>query len=391
MDKKRAIFLIVAVGVTAALVASVLTSYFTAKRLKSSEIYVEKAQYEMILDYYTVQDIGNLINQYYYRDVKLNELTTGAMEGSLRALGDGYSMYYPEQVFQHIEDSYIAQGMLLVEDKDTGYCRVSKVFADTPADEGGVLQGELVTAVGGVSTTQMDLAAAVARLRGQDGTTVDVTLFSDNDTRTITITRNSQNLQVVFTDMLDGGIGYIDIVEFSQSSVSDFKKALASLTEEGAKGIIIDLRENPGGYLSQATEMADMLIETGLITYSIDKANYKNEWKADSSSDWKGKVAVLADNGTAGAAEIFAGALKDSGRAQIVGQKTAGKGAALTLLQLPNSLDGIRLVSGYYYTPNGNEIEGNGIAPDREVVQEGAAADISADQQLQAAIAIIQE
>ena len=205
----------------------------------------------------------------------------------------------------------------------------------------------------------------------------------------VSFIRKTPNTQVVFSDILENSIGYIDIAEFSGSSVSDFEKAVKTITDEGANAVIIDIRDNPGGYISQASEIADKFLSSGDIYYTLNRTNEKFVISADEKCDVSLPVVVLVNENTKGAAEVFAAALKDNGAATLVGTTTNGKGAVLTTMQIPNTGDGLRLVSAYYYTPNGEAINKIGVAPHEKVFMDENLGDAQSDTQLQKAIEIL--
>ena len=371
MTKKQIIILCVIVAVAFTVVSSTLTYYFTTN--SRGEIYLSGDEYERLMNYFEQDEIAELIAENYYDEVDRTALIDGTFKGMVESLGDGYSRYYDEEDFQYFdataEGSYIGQGMLLTED-ESGYVRVSRVFPDTPAYEANITAGALILSIDGRDTREIDVENTVSRLRGKDGIDVKLRIRIGDEETDVEFTRRSSELQVVFTDMLSDEIGYIDIVEFSGNSVSGFTDALESLNEEGATSIVIDLRNNPGGYISQASEIADMLLDGGQIYYTIGKDGEKFSITADSATSCSLPIVVLADETTKGAAEVFAAALKENGRAQIVGNRTYGKGVVISMLRIPSSGAGIRLVTAHYYTPTGAPINEVGVTPDQVISAE---------------------
>lgn len=371
MTRRKFIFSLLAVFLTTAVVTGALVYTWTMHRFKDGkEIYIEANAYGDMFKYYELNDLKQIILDSYYKNVDEEDLLEGSLEGMVEALGDGYSAFYQEEDFvsfdEKSEGSYIAQGMMLKKDEETGYIEVTRVFPDTPADEHKIQAGDLITVIDGRDTRQIEVDNAAGRLRGIDGTTVEFTVLSGEKRINVSLVRKSSEVQVVFTDMVDDEIGYIHVLEFSGSSVDGFKEALENMKEEGAKAIVIDLRQNPGGNISQATEAADMLLDNGQICSTKDRKGQGSVWTADQEVLTDLPLVVLVDKDTAGAAEVFAAALQENGRATIMGEQTAGKGVQISLFQLPSSGDGIKLVTAQYLTPKGRMLHGTGVTPDVE-------------------------
>lgn len=191
--------------------------------------------------------------------------------------------------------------------------------------------------------------------------------------------------------MLGSQIGYIDIVEFSGSSVDDFKKALETMNKEGAKAIVLDIRNTPGGYISQASAVADLLLDGGDIYSTKGKDNAVFTISAKEGVETTLPMILLVNNETKGVAEVFAAALQENGAAEVIGEQTYGKGVVMSTLQVPNSGDGLRMVTAFYYSPKGNAINEKGVTPDIPVEMTEAAETSDGDPQLQKAIETLQE
>ena len=390
MNKKQIIALCAAIAFVFAACAAV-TTFLIMRNSNKDEIYVAGDRYERLLKFFELDDIADLVDEHYYKEMESDELVRGALEGFLSELGDGYSKFYPEEYFKYFDEntegSYMGQGMLVDKDDKTGYIIVKRVFADTPAYEQNISAGNMIKAIDGLDTSLMDAESAVSCLRGADGTDITLTVLAGETEMEVKFIRKNPKSQVVFSDMLENSIGYIDIAEFSGSSVSDFKNAVKTITDEGAKSVIIDIRDNPGGYISQAAEIADMLLSSGDIYYTLNRTGEKFVISADSSTDLSIPIAVLINEETKGVAEVFAAALKENNAATLVGTATYGKGVVLTTMQVPNTGDGIRLVTAHYYSPDGNPINKDGVTPNSTVVPaESAGTSAESDTQLQKAI-----
>jgi carboxyl-terminal processing protease len=225
-----------------------------------------------------------------------------------------------------------------------------------------------------MDTREMDAESAVSCLRGKNGVDITLDVLAGDSAIQLTFVRKSVNTQVVFSDMLESGVGYIDIMEFSGSAESNFRKELKTMADEDARAIIIDIRNVPGGYISQASAIADMLIESGDIYTTKGRDNAVFTISAKNGRETELPIYLLVNEDTKGVAEVFAAALKENGIAKVIGTQTYGKGVVMSTLQVPNSGDGVRLVTAFYYSPKGNPINGAGVTPD-EVVADAAASD----------------
>lgn len=372
MSTKRIVLILCIVAIISASSAVLLTYGAAYASVRSEgEIYIKSDEYDKLMRFFELNSVEKRINESYYKDVDAETLIDGAFYGMVESMGDGYSRFYPEEDFKEFDEksegSYIGQGMMLEEDT-SGFKRVVRVFPGTSADEANVLVGDLILAVDGRDTRKIDMDNTVSRLRGADGTTLTLKLLNSEGKKVdIELVRTSPEMQVVFTDMLDNEVGYVDIVEFSGSSVEDFKDALKFLESEGAKAAVIDLRGAPGGYISQAVEIADMLLPECKIAESRRKLNNeRTEWKSDKNVLWTKPLCILTDEKTMGVAELFAAAMKENNRATLVGERTKGKGVTLSFFQIEQSGAGMKLVTGEYFSPMNNPIC-DGVTPNVEV------------------------
>ncbi len=387
MDKKKIIVLLVAVFITAAAASSFIT-YKLTKNNEVNDIYIPESEYDRFLSYFEMEDIRSLIGEYSLTEADRETLINGAKNGMVSALGDGYSRYYPEELFRLLDDgadgSNIVMGAALKKDPKTGCCVITKVYPDSPASEAGLSEGELISRIGDYPTAYMELDEAILRLRGQDGTEISISVLREEGETPVTLARKTSSYEVVFTDVPAEGIGFVEIFEFSQNSADQLDKAISQLKKEGITKLIIDLRGTNGGFASQAIESADFFLTGGTIARSQGKE--ENTWTADKEQSFEGEIILLIDGETAGAAEIFIAALGN--RAETIGEKTAGKVPVFSYVQLPNSGNGLKIVSGYYTMPDGSAIEGKGIAPDY-LRTGGSGGSLETDAQLQAALELL--
>lgn len=308
------------------------------------------------------------IDQYFLYEEDYAAVAESVYKGMLNGLDDPYSHYYTQEEYAALMESssgtYCGIGATVTKDEETGYVRVVSMFEGSGALESGVQVDDLITEISGTDIADMDVSSAAALMKGEEGTTVDITIYrpSTGETLSFTIKRHQIDIDTVVSQMLDNHIGYILITEFDGVTAKQFKKALEELEAQGMEGLIVDLRDNPGGLLTSVNSILDMLLPEGLITYTEDK--YGNRETYTSDADWNDvPMAVLVNGSSASASEVFAGAMKDYERAMLVGTQTFGKGIVQTIRQLPDG-SAIKLTIARYYTPNGICIHGEGITPD---------------------------
>ena len=304
-------------------------------------------------------------------------------------------------------DLIMVSGAALKQDPNTKQVTVSKVYSGTPSEEAGLKKDDEIVSVDGVEATSEDLTKLVAKIRGKEGTkvTLEIRRGEEADPFTVEVERKNVELPSVDSKLLDNGVGYIQVSEFQTNTASQFEDALDGLTNQGMKGLIVDLRANPGGLLTAVTEMVDRLLpaETvgklpaGTVVYTKDKNGNIQTFGDDDGKQIDCPIVVLVDENSASASEVFTGALKDYGKATVVGKKSYGKGIVQSVLPFYDG-SGMSLTVAKYYTPNGTCIHGIGIEPDVEVDMPDEYKDMYAsmvehdkDTQLQKAIEIIKE
>lgn len=315
-------------------------------------------------------DALTLIQKNYVEEVKLNDLIYGAIKGMLETL-DPHSAFLTPDAYKELQletkGSFGGIGIEITM-KD-GILTVVSPIEDTPAFKAGILSGDQILKIDGKSTKNMNLTDAVKRMRGEEGTKVTLTIMREGFTepRDFTITRAIIQIKSVKYKMLPDELGYIRITQFQEKTEHDFKEALKKL-EEGEKplkGLILDLRNNPGGLLDQAVKICDIFLEDGLIVYTEGRVeNQKIKFTAHKDNETHDyPMVVLVNGGSASGSEIVAGALQDQGRAVIVGTQTFGKASVQTIIPLDDG-SGIRITTARYYTPKGRSIQAKGITPD---------------------------
>lgn len=344
-----------------------------------------------------------LIDTYYLDEVDPENFATGIYRGFIASLNDPYSTYYTKEEYSNLLESssgvYYGIGAVVSQDVKTGIITVVKPYEGTPAYNAGLLPNDIIYKVNGEEVTGKDLTEVVSKIKGKEGTEVVITIYRDgvDEPMDYTIVRQKINIPTIEFEMLDSRnkIGYIQITEFDEITVSQFSDAVSRLERKGMKGLIIDVRDNPGGLLNSVVKILDRLIYKGLLVYTEDKNGQREEKYADDSKQFNKPIVVLINENSASASEIFAGALQDYEKATIVGTTSFGKGIVQSVIPLTDGT-AVKLTISKYYTPKGRNIHGTGITPDVEIeldeeLKKMVTIPHDQDNQLQKAIEIIKD
>ncbi len=313
-----------------------------------------------------------LIDEYYMNEVTTEELRIGAYKGLLEGLGDPYSCYYTAEEYADLMESssgtYCGIGAVVQQNAKTMLITIVKPYVDAPAYKAGMLPGDIIYMVDGVDVTGMEIDSVVAMMKGEAGTIVKVTVVRDGETEPIelTITRDVIEVETIEYEMLANKIGYILISQFDEVTPKQFKDAIEQLEVDGMKGLIIDVRDNPGGLLTAVVDMLDYVLPKGLIVYTEDKYGNKEEFKGKDNHEVELPIVVMINGNSASAAEIFAAAMQDYEKATLVGTTSFGKGIVQSIIPLTDGT-AVKLTVSRYFTPNGVCIHGTGVIPDVEV------------------------
>ncbi|MBI5905934.1 MAG: S41 family peptidase [Deltaproteobacteria bacterium] len=315
-------------------------------------------------------DVLSIIQGSYVEEVDADNLVKGAINGMVQTL-DPHSSYLTPDMLKQVEvETKGAFGGLGIEiGMKDGFLTVIAPIEDTPAARAGLQAGDKIVRIEKDSTKNMSVMDAVKRLRGEPGTKVTIVVVRESspDPKTYTITRDIIKIKSVKSKPMGDGIGYIRLTQFQQDSHAEMERALQGFVKEkgGLRGLILDLRNNPGGLLDQAVKVADEFVESGLIVYTDGRVEaQKTKYAAHKDGTYTGfPIVVLVNAGSASASEIVAGALQDHGRAIIIGQRTFGKASVQTILPMDDG-SALRLTTARYYTPNGRSIQAKGIEPD---------------------------
>ncbi len=330
-------------------------------------------------DYQELQiftDVLTIVKRSYVEEVTTKDLVYGAIEGMLASL-DPHSGFMPPEIYQEMKvDTRGEFGGLGIEiSSRDGVLTIVAPIEDTPASRAGLQSGDHILKIENQYTKDMEIMEAVQLMRGAPETPVSITIMRSTFEKPQEFTLNREVIKVksVKSKTLEDGFGYVRLAQFQERSAEDLGKALEKLREENGgtlQGLILDLRNNPGGLLDQAVEVADRFLSQGLIVYTQGREDdAKMEFSAmRSGTEPDYPIVVLINGGSASASEIVAGALQDHGRAVIMGIQSFGKGSVQTVIPLSDK-SGLRLTTARYYTPNGTSIQARGIVPDVEVLQ----------------------
>ena len=349
------------------------------------------------LDSY-ISKYRSIIDQYYLGEIDEDKLKEGLIKGYVSGLGDPYSEYITkDEMKSYLEDTmgnFVGIGIYMVKNTEYNKIQVLSTIKGSPAEKAGVQPGDIIMNVDGVEYTADDMTVAANNIKGQEGTTVKIELLRGSETIKLELVREKVKVNQVEGKVLTDNIGYIKFTSFDESTSDDFKNEFNNLNSQGIKSLIIDLRNNGGGIVDEALDIADYIVEKDkVLLYEIDKNNNEKVNKSKNDPFITMPIVILANENTASASEILAGALKDLDRAKIVGTKTYGKGVIQQVLSLSDG-SGLKLTVEEYQTPNRNKINKVGIEPDEKVelpdnVNSLLGIDENNDTQLQKAIEML--
>ena len=382
-NKKNKVYKIIMLVVLTAFVTFMVTafsmySYFNNTSLVSmfetvsSQENSENSSKSTDLEKY-LKRIKSTINRYYLWNDQIDEekLKEGAIKGYVEGLGDEYTEYIPaeemEDYTENITGNFVGIGIYMIADKDSGRVVVYYPIPESPAEKAGVKAGDQIISVDGTEYTADDFNTIADYIKGEEGTTVNLEVERNGERIKFEIKREKINTNPITIEMLENNIGYLKLPSFDEDTSKDFEEKVKELQSQGAQSLVIDLRNNGGGIVSEATDIADMLLDKGqTIISTVDKDDKKEITYSKKSTIFTMPITVLVNENSASASEIVAFSLKDNERAKIIGTKTYGKGIIQTLLSLTDG-SGLKITTEEYYTPKGTTIHKVGIDPDEEV------------------------
>ena len=340
-----------------------------------------------------VEEIDDLIEQEYLFEADEDDLSQGMYAGLVDGIGDKYSRYYTKEEYESVQQSneghYEGIGIVMMQDKDSGMVQVAHCYEGSPAEEAGILEGDIIYKVGDTMVADKELSEVSQVIKDSGERVIHLTVYRQSEKKYIEVALEKAEIEIpaVSYQILEDGVGYIAIYQFTAVVPEQFRKACQQLKEQGMDRLIVDLRDNPGGLLTSVCDTLNSFMPKGLMVYTEDKNGNRTEHFSEGETPLDIPLAVLVNQNSASSSEIFAGAVKDYGVGTLVGTTTYGKGIVQKTFGL-NDGSVVKLTVSSYYTPNGINIHGTGIEPDVEVEQPEEATE---DLQLQAALELIRK
>ena len=329
-------------------------------------VTISKEEFELYQKFSKLELLLQIVNAYYYEDADLEKMLDGAAAGLMSGIGDVYSCYYNKEQMDAIKEEstgvYAGVGCQLLADPETMLITVTRVFKGSPAEEAGIRTGDKIVYVNDEYYSAREMDDAVSVMRGQVGETVKITVLRGIETIDFNVVRREVNINYVEYEILPENIGYIILYDFYGDASKGFKEALEKFAEAGVKGVILDLRNNGGGIVDIAVEIADLILPEGVVVSTRDKEGTEEKMTIDDEY-YEFPLAVLVNEYSASASEILAGAVRDYHAGILVGTKTFGKGVIQVELQFTDGT-GMKVTMAKYYTPSGECIHEVGIEPD---------------------------
>ncbi len=319
-----------------------------------------------------LSEIERLINKYYLRDLDKEAEAEGIYAGAVNSLNDVYSEYYTveemKEMMESSEGRFGGIGCYIAYDEEKQYGYIASVIPGFSADRAGIREGDIFYKVDGEDALSWSSEEISKRVKGEEGTTVEIVMLRDGEEMAYTLIREMVSVPTVSSNMLDpdAGIGYIKISEFDSVTKDQFRDALDELKEQGMKGLVLDLRSNPGGDVDVAMDVASHILPKGVITYTVDKAGNREDYNSDGKDELMMPLTVLCNGNTASAAEMLAGAIRDRHKGTIIGKTTYGKGVVQVVVPMSDG-SAVKLTTAQYYLPGGECIHEKGIDPDVEL------------------------
>ena len=368
MKRSSAAILAIIVGIVSCLVTFAVTK----------ELVLKGSDDELSLEEFSrVEDI---IEDNYLRDFDIEDIQYAGLKAMVAALDDPYSVYYTPEEYaafkQEASGEYYGLGMVISIDEVTGLAMVEYFFDGSAAEQAGVEVGDLIISIDDEDVTDKTLQEIGVLCIGEEGTAITIGIKRGDDVLEFSMVRSTVHMDMLAYKMLDDEIGYMKIAQFGGNCEELFNEAITFFKQNNTQGILIDLRDNPGGFLDTVVNVLDVLLPEGKIVYTEDKHGQGETFLSDSDSLGI-PLTLLVNGNTASAAEIFAGAIQDYEIGEVVGTTTYGKGVVQVIIPIPSISAGMKITTSQYFTPKGRSIHGNGIYPDHYVEMQQAFIDDS--------------
>lgn len=378
--------------------------YSSGDSVETSASTLEAESQEAITDDLTtkLKLLEQCADQYFLFDTPdAQDYQDSIYKGFMEALDDPYSCYYTADEYKTLMEStsgsYEGIGVVVSQNVQTKVITVVRPFEGCPGAEAGMLPGDILVEVAGNDVSGIDVSTVVSWIKGEGGTTVDIRVYRESEEKyyDFTVERRAIEVPTVGYEMMDDNIGYVQVTEFDEVTSDQFIAAVDDLKSQGMEGLIVDIRDNPGGLLSCVVEMLDYMLPEGTLVYTEDKNGEGDTYTSDAEHYFDLPLAVLVNGNSASASEIFSGAIQDYGTGTIIGTQTFGKGIVQSILPF-NDGSAIKITVSRYFTPRGTCIHGEGITPDvvvelDEDLKNKLTIEKSEDNQLQTAIENVKE
>ena len=346
--------------------------------------------------YSKLSELDRIIRANYINDIDEDALNEALADGYVIGSGDKYGRYFTPEEYEaymiDLEGRIVGIGVMAEMDP-SGYILIREVYEESPAAIVGLQPGDLIIKVDDLDVNAETYEQASQAIRGEEGSKVNITYRRESEDTTIEVTRRKVDVPTVFSRMIEGNVGYVQVKEFNDSTSTQFSNQVDVLIGQGAQALIFDMRNNGGGTLTSVTKMLDKLLPKGLIVYTEDKYGSRSNYESDEAC-MDIPMAVLINGNSASASEIFAGAVKETKYGTLIGTKTFGKGIVQTIIPLSDG-SAVKVTMAKYFTPKGNYIHGVGIEPDIELEYkylgvEDETYDPMHDNQVQKALEVLQ-
>ena len=370
MNNSKKIYKSVMLIIVVAIVTFILTTVYTYNKIGTTSTYVNTQilSSDFVKKIYTLKKI---MDSEYISDVNEEDLIDGAIKGYVDGLGDEYTQYFTEKEMAEFktetEGNYVGIGIYMFQNAKDNTIVILTPIENSPAEKAGILPGDIIRKVDGVEYTAEDFDKIATYIKGKEGTTVKLEIERKGKELTFEVERKNIDLYPIKSEVLENNIGYISISSFDKDCAKDFKEVYNELNKSNIKSLIIDLRNNGGGIVDEALEIADYVLDKeDVILITKDRTGKEEIEKSIKKPIITVPIVILTNENTASSSEILTAALKEHEKATIVGEKTYGKGVIQELITLTDG-SGIKITTEEYYTPNRNKINEVGITPDKEV------------------------
>lgn len=345
----------------------VTTALAMASGQGADTVTISREEYERLKQYDKLDEVKHYVDRYFYEEPDQQKLMDGAIQGMMGGTGDSYTFYYPEEAWKTLweedEGKYAGIGVQMLGSHEDGSVTIIRVFKNTPAEEAGLRRGDVFYKVEDIEVTTSTMQDAVNTMRGKPGEQVHVEVVRGSEMLEFDIIKAEITVNRVESKMLENQVGYIALYEFAGESYNDFHNAYQELKKQDMRSLIIDLRDNGGGWVTDGVRVADLFLEKELLFYTENREGKQEMTYTTRGSD-DIPLTLLVNENSASTTEILSAALKEHGRARIVGTQTFGKGIIQLVVGLSDGTTGIQFTSSQYFTPNGNKVHKVGVEPD---------------------------